>query len=154
MDHWKSTGAFMLRFIKDGNYEFVIVDDYIPVTAQGQPAFSSGGTTGKEAWVCILEKAYAKLYGDYSFIEAGKIPLCLANMVPESFPQQLNVADLSSNTDLFWTTISDLKKLGSLLGAGSPPHEDGDTAFSPDGIVFGHAYAILQIRKYDGEVLV
>ena len=67
-------------------------------------------------------------------------------MVPESFPQQLTVKDLSTSQDIFWTTISDLKKLGSLLGAGSPPHEQGDTAFSPDGIVFGHAYAILQVR--------
>ena len=33
LDNWKSTGAFMLRFIKDGNHEFVIVDDFIPVNA-------------------------------------------------------------------------------------------------------------------------
>lgn len=75
-------------------------------------------------------------------------------MVSCSFPQQINVKDLAKNSTLFWSTIKDLKNLGALLGAGSPPHPQGDSAFTPDGIVMGHAYAILQVRQYNGEVLV
>jgi len=39
--------------------------------------------------VAILEKAYAKLYTSYSFIEAGKIPLALADMNPDGFPEEI-----------------------------------------------------------------
>jgi hypothetical protein len=34
----------------------------------------------------VLEKAYAKLYGSYQFIEAGKVQYALADMV-EGFPE-------------------------------------------------------------------
>lgn len=30
-DNWKKTGAFMLKFFKDGSEEYVIIDDYLPV---------------------------------------------------------------------------------------------------------------------------
>jgi len=46
----------------------------------GLPAFTKGGQKGEEIWCTILEKAYAKLYENYTFIEAGKIPLALADM--------------------------------------------------------------------------
>ena len=63
--HWKKTGCFMLRFFKNGEFNYVIVDDYIPVDARGWPVFTKGGEDGLEMWPAIIEKAYAKLYGSY-----------------------------------------------------------------------------------------
>ena len=40
-------------------------------------------------WPAILEKAYAKLYGSYTNIEAGKVHMALADMVDNGFPEQL-----------------------------------------------------------------
>ena len=40
------------------------------------------------------------------------------------------------------------------MGAGSPEHDQGDRAISEQGIVFGHAYAILDVDEFEGEQLV
>jgi hypothetical protein len=84
-NNWKKTGHFCIRFTKEGVDEFVIVDDYIPLTfldGEFKPAFTKGGRDGKEIWPCIIEKAYAKWYSSYSIIESGKIPLALSDMNP------------------------------------------------------------------------
>lgn len=70
-DNWKSTGAFLLEFSKDGKLTEIIVDDYIPLNNDNEPLYARGGPNGNEIWICILEKAYAKLYGDYSNIKSG-----------------------------------------------------------------------------------
>lgn len=33
-DKWKKTGAFLLKFYKNGEPEFVIVDDFLPLNQQ------------------------------------------------------------------------------------------------------------------------
>jgi hypothetical protein len=35
--------------------------------------FTQGGDDGDELWSMVLEKAYAKFYGSFQNIEAGKI---------------------------------------------------------------------------------
>lgn len=40
------------------------------------------------------------------------------------------------------------------MGAGSPEHELGDRAVNEEGIVQGHAYAILNVEDYQGEQLI
>mgnify|MGYP000865848481 CR=1 FL=1 len=49
--------------------------------------------------------------------------------------------------------ITNFKKSGYLMGAGSPPNAQGD-AVDVDGIVQGHAYLILDIRDLDGNKLI
>lgn len=39
------------------------------------------------------------------------------------------------------------------MGAGSPEHDQGDKAINEDGIVQGHAYAILDVDDFQGEQL-
>lgn len=73
---WQKTGCFCVRFFRDGQEEFVIIDDFFPamkVDGKFEWAYVKGGNTGEELWPMVLEKAYAKLYGSFSFIEAGKI---------------------------------------------------------------------------------
>jgi len=35
------------------------------------------------------------------------------------------------------------------MGAGTPEHSLGDKAWSAEGIIYGHAYAILNVKQYD-----
>jgi hypothetical protein len=151
-NNWKKTGAFMIRFTKDGENEIIIVDDFIPLKEDNTPVFTSGGTDGKELWVSILEKAYAKLYCSYSYIEAGKIPLALADMIPDGFGEEIALKDVHDE-EIFWKTVKELLSVNAMLGAGSPEHPEGDSACSMDGIVMNHAYAILKIERFEGEIL-
>jgi hypothetical protein len=47
----------------------VTVDDYFPCTADGGPIFSR--SHGNELWVLLLEKAYAKIHGNYYTLRGG-----------------------------------------------------------------------------------
>ena len=63
---WAKTGCFCVKFYRDGDPEYVIVDDYFPArTLDGKVewVFATGGENGDELWPMVLEKAYAKLYG-------------------------------------------------------------------------------------------
>lgn len=53
---------------KNGLRQLVVVDNYVP-TKNGTLAFSR--TNGKEMWVIMLEKAWAKIHGSYERIEGG-----------------------------------------------------------------------------------
>lgn len=50
------------------------------MTVAGKPLYAAGGPDGNEIWICMIEKGYAKLYGNYSNIQAGQIPLALADL--------------------------------------------------------------------------
>ena len=53
---------------KNGMRQLVVVDNYVP-TKDGTLAYSR--TNGKEMWVIMLEKAWAKIHGSYERIEWG-----------------------------------------------------------------------------------
>ena len=63
-----SFGIYGMRICKNGEWKEVVVDDFIPCH-KGNPAFSAAN--GNELWVILLEKAWAKLHGNYERIEAG-----------------------------------------------------------------------------------
>lgn len=77
----------------------------------------------------VLEKAYAKLYGDYSKIEAGKVHYALADMV-KGFPEQIDLKKDAKNLEVFWEKMKALKRQGALIGAGSPENPLGDSAIN------------------------
>lgn len=60
-------GIYMARILHQGIIKEVVVDDYIPVTPQNTPLFAKPAG-GKEIWVMILEKCWAKLHGSYGAI--------------------------------------------------------------------------------------
>ena len=60
-------GIYMVRILYHGILREVVVDDYIPVTPQNTPLFAKPAG-GREIWVMILEKAWAKLHGSYGAI--------------------------------------------------------------------------------------
>ena len=55
---------FTLRFFKDGAWQEVAVDDFVP-TKHRQPQFAHAKEWAKECWPMVIEKAYAKLHGSY-----------------------------------------------------------------------------------------
>lgn len=59
----------MARILFNGVYQEVTVDDYFPVK-NGKPYFAQPAG-GKEIWVMVLEKCWAKLYGSYANIVGG-----------------------------------------------------------------------------------
>jgi calpain-15 len=61
-------GIYGVKLLNKGEYKEIVVDDYFPCLG-GEPAFSKAN--GRELWVLLLEKAWAKKFGSYERIEAG-----------------------------------------------------------------------------------
>lgn len=66
---YNEKGIYQLKICKNGEWVKVTVDDYIPCYYSGGPMFCRA--TGDELWVLLLEKAYAKLHGNYWQLRAG-----------------------------------------------------------------------------------
>lgn len=93
----------MARILYNGVLREVVVDDYIPVNQQGDPLFAKPAA-GRQIWVMILEKCWAKLNGSYGAIVGG-----LPNEVLRSFSGAPTFyheisGDKLQREDL-WTTI-------------------------------------------------
>ena len=64
-EEWRTCGAFCVKFFRNGFVEYVIIDDYFPQLNNGIWAFVNGGENGDELWPMVIEKAYAKMSGNY-----------------------------------------------------------------------------------------
>ena len=73
-----AAGIYLMRFYVNGVETLVVVDDYLPVTEYGTPAFAT--CRDGELWVSLLEKAWAKLHGTYARTEGG-LPSFAANHI-------------------------------------------------------------------------
>ena len=62
-------GIYRIKFCKNGEWVEVTVDDLFPCYPFGPPLFSKAH--GNEMWVLLIEKAYAKLHGNYFTLRGG-----------------------------------------------------------------------------------
>ncbi len=59
----------MARVLHNGILQEVVIDDYFPVK-NGKPVFAQPAG-GKQIWVMVLEKCWAKLFGSYANVVGG-----------------------------------------------------------------------------------
>ena len=59
-------------------WRVVLIDDYLPVTEDGELAYS--WALHGQLWVSLLEKAYAKLHKSYAAISLGRMRDALADL--------------------------------------------------------------------------
>ena len=62
-------GVYVVYFYVNGIKTPVIIDNYLPCDQNGKLVFAR--CTDNEIWVCLLEKAWAKLHGSYSRVHTG-----------------------------------------------------------------------------------
>ena len=60
-----------MRFYLLGVPHDVVIDDYLPLRDNDSTMFARPGHDGS-IWTAILEKAFAKLHGNYAHIAGGK----------------------------------------------------------------------------------
>lgn len=148
-------GVYRLRICKNGEWIDVIVDDYIPCYFNGGPIFTRGN--GNELWVLLLEKAYAKLHGDYWQLRSGFVYHAMNDITgwPTShfsFPKNRHEYDeIEDFADDLWDKLWKADKKGFIMCA-STPGVDRYTEFggpnADKGIVSGHAYSVISAKQY------
>jgi calpain-15 len=62
-------GIYRIKFCKNGEWVEVTIDDYFPCLPFSGPLFSRAHDN--EMWVLLIEKAYAKLHGNYFTLRGG-----------------------------------------------------------------------------------
>ena len=109
-----AAGIYMVKFYINGIQHPVIVDDYLPCHPDGRPAFAT--SRDAELWVCILEKAWAKLHGSYARTEGG-LPCFAASHLTGVPSESISHASVESKEDFFDLLLAADKRNFTMMAA-------------------------------------
>lgn len=139
-------GIYKFKVCKMGSWKTIVVDDFFPCFPLSDPVFSRNN--GKEIWVLLIEKAFAKLHGSYLSLENGNIKHSLIDLTGcPVFTYQMMERGKDSPFDSndFWGKLKHWSEENYLVAASTReiPAEN-----SIAGLVKEHAYSILRIVEY------
>lgn len=154
-DDFREYGLFVLRFYKDCNIIFVVVDDRIPVKARDGRVIFAGNKDPNELWVPLIEKGYAKLHGCYKALIGGFTHYGLADMTgfcPRLLVMREGYLGYSEpyRPEDVWGMLVRYKSWNCLMGCSiqSNPQEKAKIeADAGNGLHMGHAYSLLDVGE-------
>ena len=126
-----------------GIWKLVLIDDYFPCYGRYGKNFSFSSSNGNELWVVLLEKAWAKLNGNYAKTIGGE-PHEVFDVITNSYSEKIRVD--AKNADLIWNKFIEAENKGFIMTAGT----SGDTYnldLEDRGLVPGHAYTCLGVKE-------
>ena len=126
-------GIYGMRICKNGEWKEVVVDDYIPCY-KGDPAFSKAN--GNELWVILLEKAWAKLHGNYERIEAGFAENVMRDLT--GAPTEV----IESEEEKLWDSCVRADREGYVMAASAGGGASVE-ALEELGLIGYHAYGLI-----------
>ncbi|KZP29664.1 cysteine proteinase [Athelia psychrophila] len=169
----EKVGIYGFIFCVDGDWRDVIIDDQLFIIAprwesldQKQQAlyhndrdkyekigrkgsnvlYFASGRSENETWVPLLEKAYAKLHGDYDSLEGGFANEGIEDLTG-GIPDTICINDIMDR-ELFWK--QDLLRASEDMlftcGLGSPR-----MLIDIGAVRTGHAYAVLKAVEFRGK---
>ena len=119
----------------------VIIDDYLPVRKghnnSVKLAFSQNGS--HEIWVNLLEKAYAKVYGDYDSIVGGDPVYAMRDLTGAPF---FRVEPIDKDLNDSWNKVKTADERDWMLTCYTKNTKITEEQ-NNNGIVSGHAYTVL-----------
>ncbi|KFH66966.1 hypothetical protein MVEG_07490 [Podila verticillata NRRL 6337] len=149
----EEVGVYGFIFFKDGDWVSTVVDDQLfykidPLTRKRTLYFSSCREE-RESWLPLMEKAYAKIHGDYETLTGGFTSEGIEDLTGGI--SSILFTDDILNKDRFWEKEMKQVNKATLMGC-SINFQDDNTEMR--GIQPGHAYSVLDVAEFDGERLV
>lgn len=148
----QESGLYALKLYLDGVPREIVVDDLLPYDShKEQWAFSRSGQDldGKEIWVQLLEKAWAKIYGSYQRIEAGDIGEAFTTLTGAP-THMFNHEDYADDPEKLWKFLETGDSRGYLMttavASGQEAKYDSkgnQVSSGSTGLVDAHAYSII-----------
>ena len=139
-------GYFEVVLYVDGRFQVVIVDDYLPYGKKSKGIIYAKPRRN-EIWVCILEKAWAKVNGSYSNIVGSSNTRILNEFqFLTGFPNEYIFNNNYEISDIF-ERIKESSDQGAIMTCSS---FSGDNETNYDfGIVTNHEYCIEKAIFYE-----
>lgn len=143
-----SNGIYAMTMYPLGVPFTQIIDDWIPMNGDNT-LFAGLGKDGS-SWGAVVEKMFAKFYGNYEHIVGGWMYDAVSAL--NGSPYSSMFTD-GNTTAALWTYIKTAETDKDIITAGSLGTCGGDSQSTPHGIACGHAYTILdaaEITRADG----
>lgn len=122
----------------------ITVDDFVHMTdKQDRTVFADIGKD-KSLWAPILEKAFAKMHGNFEAIVGGFSPSAIYQLTGSPFRTYTH--ETTSIEDL-WTTMVQADAASDMITSSTFPHEQGDVINNDVGIPYSHAYTVLGVHE-------
>lgn len=134
-------GVYCVQLCFNGEWRAVIIDDNFPCYPDERgPCFTKGNN--EELWVMLLEKAWAKLHGNYEKVEAGMASESLRSLT--GAPVEVYFKD-EPNIDM-WTILKDAYKNKYPMTAGVDEEENlSGSKIGRKNLVPSHVYSLLSV---------
>jgi len=152
-------GVYGLRFNVDGEWDYVIVDDYMPVDYDGNILYAHS-KDAEEVWVALLEKAFCKLHTCYEMCDGGMSREAIACMLGGVGNRFIVKKSHHRDPGSYFKVLKQARAKGWLLTSGFIPRGSCEgagkcgEAVLPTGLVGGHAYSVLKVVEAHGHKLV
>ena len=103
VNEFNTLGYYEVILFIDGQWQIVIVDDYVPWNGD----FVSARPFDNEIWLVLLEKAWAKVNGGYAFIKQEEIPFSvISGCLSKQYPNEVNIEPYIYNVPIEKKMIS------------------------------------------------
>eukprot|EP01135_Chromosphaera_perkinsii_P011000 Nk52_evm34s2309 gene=Nk52_evmTU34s2309 len=157
-------GIFRVKFYRFGQWTEVVIDDRLPAVRKANGQFRlifTHSKTDHEFWSSLLEKAYAKLAGNYHNLISGRTSDALTDFTGGvceelqlgEFLQPLEGEDekeMMRRKAYFFQDLVFAKHKSSILTTSISIESEGDIEKrTENGLVMGHAYGITDVVKLD-----
>ena len=132
-------GLYAVRLCKDGVWQSVVLDDFIPCGGELKtPCFSQ--CLGGEIWVMVLEKAWAKLNGSYENTELTSLPQCLSDLTGAP------TRSLSCGENI-WEDLVLSKEKNYIVCASASSTKSSQKLLETVGLIGSLSYAVLRTAE-------
>ena len=133
-------GVYGVKFFFQGIPQEVIVDDFIPCYPDKiEPFFAK--PNGKELWVLLLEKAWAKCFGNYTVVEYEVVDYAMEDILGAP---ALGFWANKLNVDQLWEKLLEFDSKDYIVSGTSQR-----TCTRKDGLVASHAYTVISAYNFD-----
>lgn len=147
--HEPEAGVYGVRFFKDGEWMYEVLDDNLPVSQNGRPLYSSCGHEQQD-WAALIEKGYAKLHGSYEAATNCQEEDTLEDVLGVA-SGRISVGDFPVWAEL-WQHLRSKCKRRYALAAIRRRERPGEVLTS--GLLGGCAYPVLSLDVVNGHALV
>lgn len=143
-------GVYGVRFFKDGEWMYDILDDFFPLDGTGAPACSyavSGGDA--QDWLALVEKGYAKVHGSYEAAAASSEAEALEDVLGMG-ASRVDMSEFPIWGEL-WQHLKSKHARGYVQIAVRRRERLGELLTS--GLVSRYVYPLTRLELVDGEML-